>query len=75
MDWTIPVRVWLIELDAQDPKKDQGVRDLLTSKGYAKSDFAVGTWCPKGGDCTTNEVWVFPVYPPGAASVAFLNSI
>jgi hypothetical protein len=32
MDWTISVRVWLIELDKYDRKNDQNGRDLLTSK-------------------------------------------
>lgn len=35
MDWNIPVLVWSIELDGSNPAKDQAVRELLQSKGYA----------------------------------------
>ena len=35
MDWSIPVLVWSVELDGSNRVKDEAVRDLLLSKGYA----------------------------------------
>ena len=58
MDWSIPVHVWVIELDASNLSKDAAVRSLLTRQGYERSTFDIRRWCPLGGDCTVNEVWV-----------------
>ena len=33
-DWSIPVRVFVVELDGREPGKDDAVRRLLASKGY-----------------------------------------
>ena len=35
MDWSVPVRVWLIELSSYWPAKNTAIRELLASKGYA----------------------------------------
>ena len=51
------MRVWVVELDHTQPKKDQAVRDLLTEHGYRKSAINIRDWCPVGGDCTVNEIW------------------
>jgi len=34
MDWSIPVHVWMVELDGTNPQKDSDVRALLGSRGY-----------------------------------------
>ena len=35
MDWTIPVGVWVVELDGSDSTKDNAVRALLGAHGYS----------------------------------------
>lgn len=45
MDWDVPVCIWVIELDGKDKQKDQGVRDLLTSKGYRKASWDINLLC------------------------------
>eukprot|EP00746_Dinoflagellata_sp_MGD_P114486 gnl/MRDRNA2_/MRDRNA2_509335_c0_seq1.p1 gnl/MRDRNA2_/MRDRNA2_509335_c0~~gnl/MRDRNA2_/MRDRNA2_509335_c0_seq1.p1 ORF type:complete len:201 (+),score=39.14 gnl/MRDRNA2_/MRDRNA2_509335_c0_seq1:22-603(+) len=49
MDWSIPVRVWVVELDGTNPKKDQAVKDLLFSKGYVlpKDNWKIMSCPPK----------------------------
>ena len=59
MDWRIPVGVWVVELDGDNKEKDEKVRQLLTSNGYRKvTEWNIRDYCPVGGDCTTNEVFV-----------------
>ena len=66
MDWSIPVRVWMIELDGTNKTKDAAVRALLWANGYcrAPSDL-LHQYCGKGTPaqprptrwCTQNEVF------------------
>ena len=37
MDWSIPVRVWMIELDDSDKTRDESIRALLKAKGYCQA--------------------------------------
>merc|ERR1712019_310876 len=45
MDWSIPVCIWVIELDGQNTRKDAAVRKLLESKGYNKSSWNINYFC------------------------------
>jgi hypothetical protein len=51
-DFSVPVHVWIIELDGHNPGKDESVRQLLMKHNYTKSK---KTFAGKG-----NEVWVMP---------------
>ena len=57
MDWGIPIRVLLVELDASNTTKDESVRKLLRSHGYVQDG-------PRMGFRKCNEIWV----PEGAAT-------
>ena len=58
MDWTIPVRVWLIEMHEMTAQARKAVRALLRGHGYV-SDRQLTL--PLGGD----EVWMWPSsWPP-----------
>lgn len=49
----------MVELDGDNKEKDEKVRQLLTSNGYRKvTEWNIRDYCPVGGDCTTNEVFV-----------------
>jgi len=51
-DFSVPVHVWVVEMDGTNPSKDESVRQLLMKHGYtqSKKDFAG----------KNNEVWVMP---------------
>ena len=51
MDWSIPIRVLLVELDASNTTKDESVRRLLRSQGYRQDG-------PRMGFRKCNEIWV-----------------
>lgn len=57
MDWNIPVTLWVVELDGHDKPKDQAVRNLLESHGYAKTSWDIRTFCCSGCDCAINETF------------------
>lgn len=38
-DFHVPVNVWMIELDGEDPEKDEAVRQVLQNHGYTKSKY------------------------------------
>ena len=42
MDWMVPVRVWLIEMDPQRAERNDEIRRLLASHGYAPLAGATG---------------------------------
>lgn len=48
----VPVNSWVIEMDGHDPAKDEGVRQLLTERGYVRSHITYFS--------DRNEVWVMP---------------
>ena len=50
MDWTIPVHVLVVELDGNNPEKDEGVRELLRHHHMQLKENNMGF----GGN---NEVW------------------
>jgi len=45
MDWNIPVLLWVVELDRNDPVMDNEARYLLIKNGYCKMDWDVNTYC------------------------------
>lgn len=59
MDWSVPTKVFLVELDGQNKAKDDGVRELLRSRGYRQHGERMGfrKW---------NELWVDPNFAPAA---------
>ena len=69
MDWTIPVRVFMIELDDSNPTKDAAVRTLLKSKGYCRAPKFLTSYCGNGPPaeprpvserwCTDNEIFEY----------------
>ena len=69
MDWTIPVRVFMIELDDSNPTKDAAVRTLLKSNGYCRAPKFLTSYCGNGPPaeprpvserwCTENEIFEF----------------
>jgi len=66
MDWNIPVCVWVIEMDREDPKKDEAVRQLLYSHGYKKASWDINAECQflqasNPVDCQPNEVFEHPL--------------
>ena len=38
-DWSIPVCVWIVELDGENPDKDAAVRALFKQQGYVESNY------------------------------------
>ena len=40
-DWSIPVRLWIVELDGSNPTREDAIRELLATRGYAP-------WIPHG---------------------------
>jgi hypothetical protein len=33
-DWRVPVKLWLVELDGNDPRRNDVVREMLAAHGY-----------------------------------------
>lgn len=56
MDWSVPVSVFVIELNGGP--KDVELRELLLSHGYVPAEWDIRDFCSKGGDCSANEVFV-----------------
>eukprot|EP01062_Namystynia_karyoxenos_P054764 TRINITY_DN4528_c0_g1_i3.p1 TRINITY_DN4528_c0_g1~~TRINITY_DN4528_c0_g1_i3.p1 ORF type:complete len:440 (+),score=73.78 TRINITY_DN4528_c0_g1_i3:91-1410(+) len=86
MDWSIPVRVWVIELDNHNETKNTAVRLLLLSHGYRQATavgWRIGHYCkPKTPllqePCMANEVFEHPglvAAPGGAAAVSAAASL
>lgn len=63
-DFSIPVKVFLIEMDGKNKEKDQNVRDLLTQHGYhmPEDGWNIRDECVRHGKwglkCSIDEVWV-----------------
>ena len=69
MDWSVPVSVWVVEMDGSNATKDQEVRDLLHVHGYfpPSDGWSVRNLCQKCHDpgnaayqtcdCPQNEVF------------------
>eukprot|EP00756_Hemistasia_phaeocysticola_P051956 Hpha_TRINITY_DN2713_c0_g1::TRINITY_DN2713_c0_g1_i1::g.110454::m.110454 len=57
-DWSIPVRVWVIEMDGHNLTKNQAVRDMLLSNGYrrAHKHWSTTRFCTPY-PCANNEVF------------------
>jgi len=55
MDWSIPVKVFVVEMGRGD--KDKQLIDLLQRKGYKKSLWNIRGFCLEGRDCTNNQVF------------------
>ena len=53
MDWSIPVRVFVIERS----QNHQKVVDLLHEHGYKESAWNIRDYCRPGRDCTNNAVF------------------
>lgn len=51
-DFGVPVHVWVVEMDGNDPSKDEGVRQIFMKHGYIQSS--------KTFAGRNNEVWVMP---------------
>jgi FkbM family methyltransferase len=51
-DFGVPVHVWVVEMDGQNPSKDESVRQILMKHGYVQSN--------KRFAGRNNEVWVMP---------------
>ena len=49
MDFSIPVRVWIVELDDGDPENEKRVRAALQTHGYRESRWSPSEYC-KGVD-------------------------
>eukprot|EP01062_Namystynia_karyoxenos_P054768 TRINITY_DN4528_c1_g4_i1.p2 TRINITY_DN4528_c1_g4~~TRINITY_DN4528_c1_g4_i1.p2 ORF type:complete len:122 (+),score=37.77 TRINITY_DN4528_c1_g4_i1:278-643(+) len=68
MDWSIPVRVWVVELDHHNETKNAAVRLLLRSRGYrsaAATGWRITDYCkPRASSsseaCMPNEVFEHP---------------
>jgi FkbM family methyltransferase len=67
MDWSIPVRVWVVEVDGSSPAKDTAVRRLLRSRAYCRAPGFLPDYCGAGPPaeprplnpkfCTMNEAF------------------
>ena len=55
MDWTIPVKVFVIEMGRGD--RDQLLIDLLRTQGYHNSTWDITTFCLPHHDCADNMVF------------------
>eukprot|EP00756_Hemistasia_phaeocysticola_P019232 Hpha_TRINITY_DN15646_c3_g1::TRINITY_DN15646_c3_g1_i3::g.100169::m.100169 len=64
MDWSIPVRVWVIEMDAHNVTKNEVVTNMLLKNGYrrAENDWSVTRFCGPKFACMPNEVFEHPKY-------------
>eukprot|EP00756_Hemistasia_phaeocysticola_P047784 Hpha_TRINITY_DN22247_c0_g1::TRINITY_DN22247_c0_g1_i1::g.167070::m.167070 len=57
MDWTIPVRVFLIEMNPSTPKRNVLLRLYLLEKGYRKAKWDLSAFCCPECWCMFNEVF------------------
>lgn len=66
MDWTIPVRVWVVEMDGSGATKDAAVRALMRRNGYCRTPRFISRYCGRGPPaeprasypwCLPNEVF------------------
>ena len=64
MDWTIPVRIIVIEV-GQSQANDLFIRKYLTQHGFINTlpEWNIRSFCVSGGTCTKNEVFINPDYP------------
>ena len=64
MDWTIPVRIIVIEM-GHSHAKDLFIRNYLAQHGFLNTlpEWNIRSFCVKGRDCTNNEVFINPDYP------------
>jgi len=63
MDWSIPVRVWVVEQDHHNLTKNALVTKILLSHGYRRAhDWSTTKFCRNGEFCAPNEVFEHPDY-------------
>jgi hypothetical protein len=66
MDWTIPVRLWIVEqpkVDFNTPgTKSHRLRTTFAEHGYFPTEWDLSAFCVQGYDCTGNVAYV----PKGA---------
>eukprot|EP01065_Artemidia_motanka_P027438 TRINITY_DN32643_c0_g1_i1.p1 TRINITY_DN32643_c0_g1~~TRINITY_DN32643_c0_g1_i1.p1 ORF type:complete len:401 (+),score=74.89 TRINITY_DN32643_c0_g1_i1:78-1280(+) len=57
MDWSIPVRVFIIEMMPGNPAKNLAVRKLLLKNGYRRARWDPSAFCCPDCWCAPNEVF------------------
>jgi FkbM family methyltransferase len=67
MDWTIPVRVWVVENDDHNPTKNAEVDAILAKHGYVKTNLRT---CERGTvNCMPNDIYVHPDWETATRSL------